>query len=480
MFSKIPVQLFLTYALPFLLFSCKGMKQAAAPEPLKIPETFRQDTSRESVGDMSVKNFFSDSLLVSLIEKAIQSNPDVLIATQRIEASRAFLLQSKGAYLPSISGDAFSGTTRYGDYTMNGVGNFDTNLSPNTKAEKKIPNPTPDYFLGFSSTWELDIWGRLRNKKRAAYSRMLATEKGKHLIITSLVAEVAELYFTLLILDQELQIIRNNIILQQQAVETILILKKGGRTNELAVRQSTAQLLNTKSLEFFILQDIIATENTLNFLLGRFPQEIPRSKTINRDFFPGKISSGIPADMLLRRPDIQQAELDLRASEQELKSARAAFMPALKITGLAGYNAFAPGVLIKSASLTYGILSGLTAPIFQGNRIKAGYRASQASNREAYHQYQKTILNGFREVHTDLARIENYQKAVDLKDQEVDTLHQAVTSADALFRAGYASYLEVIITQKNALEAQLGLINTRKEQYMSWINLYRSLGGGWK
>ena len=463
------------------LLSCKGMKQVMAPSTLQVPEVFVKDSSKESVADLSVKEFFSDSILVSLIENTIRNNPDVLIAAQRIEGSKAYLLQSKGAYLPFISGDVIAGTTKYGGYTMNGVGNFDTNLSQNVKGgDKKIPNPTPDYLLGFTSSWELDVWGRLRNKRRAAYSRLLASEKGRHLVITSLVAHIAELYFTLLILDQELLIIRNNIKLQQKAVETILILKEGGKTNELAVRQSAAQLLSTQSLEYIILQEITATENTLNFLSGRFPQEIPRRKKTDLPIFPKKISSGIPSDMLLRRPDIQQAEWELRASAQELKSARAAFLPSLKITGLGGYNAFSLSLLSRPASITAGILAGLSAPLLQGKRIKANYKGAIASNFEAYYNYQKTILNGFREVHTDLARIENYRKSVELKNKQVETLHQAVTSADALFRAGYASYLEVIITQKNVLEAEIGLINMEKEQYISLINLYRSLGGGWK
>lgn len=447
----------------------------------QLPKTFVGDTSSNSIGQLSVKDFFKDEELKKLIDTALTYNPDLNSVIQRISIARANYSISKWSLFPSFNARLSAGVEKYGDYTMNGVGNFDTNLSPNINDNQKIPNPVPDYFLGLNSSWEIDVWGRLRNLKKAAYKKYLASEKAKQLTTSILVASIAESYYTLVVLDKELEIINNNIKLQQKAVETVQLLKEGGKTNELAVDQMSAQLLNTKSLKVEIEQIIIETENHLNFLAGRFPQPINRGTTLEKQFTPEIINAGIPATTLLRRPDIQESELLLKASENEVKAARAAFLPALNITSYSAYNSFNASLLFNTpSSLAYGVLSGLTGPIFNRNSIRSNFRSSIANNREAYFQYQKNILKAVEEVNSKLKRIENYNIISSIKRDEVNMLHQAVTSSNDLFMAGYASYLEVIIAQKNVLEAEIGLINAQKEQLTSTIELYRALGGGWE
>ncbi|WP_285547237.1 TolC family protein, partial [Dyadobacter frigoris] len=198
-------------------------------------------------------------------------------------------------------------------------------------------------------------------------------------------------------------IIQKNITLQQSAVENIKIQKEGGRANELGVRQFTAQLLNTQSLEIQINQRMVEAENSLNLLLGRFPQKITRSRTLNENL-PDRVQAGIPSKMLVRRPDIQQAELELLANHADLQAARLAFLPSLNITGLLGFNAFKGSLLFNPGSIAYNALGGLAAPIFNRKGLKAGQKRFEAASIESLYAYNKAILTGFQEVSTSLKK----------------------------------------------------------------------------
>lgn len=465
-----------------LLFvsGCKMMQPVKQSAPISTPETFANQSDSIGVGAMQWKSFFKDPNLIALIDTALMNNPDLKIAVQRIEAARSNVLLSKGALLPAVGVEVSGGGRKFGDYTMDGVGNYDTNFSENIDEDRRLPAPfMPDYFAGFRSTWEVDIWGKLRTQRRAAYNRFLASEKGKHLVTTSLIAQVSSLYYELLGMDSELSIIQKNIALQQSAVENIKIQKEGGRANELGVRQFTAQLLNTQSLEIQINQRIVEAENNLNLLLGRFPQKIQRPGKLNENL-PERVQAGIPSQMLTRRPDVQQAELDLLANNADLQAARLAFLPSLNITGMLGYNAFKSALLFNPGSLAYSALGGLAAPIFNRKALKAGQKRFEAASIESLYTYNKAILTGFQEVSSSLKKIENTKKIADFKTQEVDVLQQAVATSRDLFLTGYATYLEIITAQKNVLEAELALTEVRKDQHLALIELYRSLGGGWE
>ncbi|WP_128547629.1 TolC family protein [Larkinella soli] len=469
-----------------LTLSMSGCRLLAPPEqttrPSKVdsPVTFIGNTDTTSLGDADWRTFFSDPDLESLIDTALARNPDVQIMAQRVEMARSQFQFTRGALVPTVDAVVSAGFDKYGTYTMNGVGNFDTNLSNNVKGNKKVPNPAPDYFLGFRSTWEIDLWGKLRNRKQAAFVRFLSSEKGRHLMVTSLVAEVARLYYTLLALDAEMEIIRENIRLQQTAVELVDVQKAAGRVTELAVQQFTAQLLNTRSLEGQVHQQIVETENQLNLLLGRFPQPIARRKNLRDQQLPALVRAGVPMQMLRRRPDIRQAELEMEAARIDVEVARAEFLPSLALTPYLGLNAFRASVLFDPASVAMGMVAGLTAPVFNRRYLKANYNLSEARSREAFLHYQKAILSGFSDVVTDLRGIENFRNVANLKAQEVAMLEQATGVSKELFATGYASYLEVITAQRSVLEAKLAQINVKRAQFHWLIDLYRSLGGGWQ
>lgn len=459
------------FPLLWLISSCKVAEGPQLPSPTTMPTAFNGSTDTSSLGDIAWKNFFRDEQLVNLIDVALHNNPDLLGAVQRIEVARADYDISRGALLPSVDARL---RVRSGDI-------YNNTLDGTIYGDRNTVTQTQNHFLGLVSTWEIDLWGRLKNRRRAAYARFLASEKGQHLLTTTLVSEVARLYYELLGLDNELETVEKNIQLQENALEIIKIQKIGGRATELAVQQFHAQLLRTKSLGFEKRQQIIEAENRLNLLLGRYPQHIPRGLSILKQDLPSVIQAGVPSDMLLRRPDIQQAELELLAAKADVEAARAAFLPAFTITPYAGLHTRSLTSLFSTPeSIVLGFLGGLTAPIFQNRQIRADFNRAAAMNMEGFYSYQKSILTGYQEVVSNLQRVENYRSAYDLRKQETEVLLQAVSTSNELFMAGYASYLEVITAQTSVLEAELSMTNTRKEIFLSTIDLYRALGGGWK
>ncbi|MFD2573628.1 TolC family protein [Spirosoma soli] len=464
-----------------LLFSsCQVYKPLSQAPTQPLPASFTNSTDSSSIGTKNWRTFFDDPFLVRLIDSALAGNVDLRIATQRIETARAAFEYSRGYLVPSVNAVVAAGVDRYGQYTQNGVGNFDTNLSENVRGDRRVPNPVPDYFVGARSTWEVDLWGKLKNQRKAAYLRFLASERGRHLVITSLVAEVARHYYALLALDGELEILQKNINFQQNAVDLVRIQKQAGRVTELAVQQFTAQLINTRSRQGQVQQQIVETENQLNRLLGRFPQPIARGKSLQERELPGQVSAGVPTQMLVRRPDVRQAELQLQATNVDVDVARAEFLPSLNLTAYLGLNAFRTSVLVNPGSVAAGLLGGLSAPILNRRFLKANYRQSVAQSQEALYNYRQTILTGFGEVVSSLRGVENYRTVAELQAQEVNVLGQAVTTSKDLFAGGYATYLEVITAQRSVLEAELALINTKRAQFLSLTDLYRALGGGWE
>lgn len=463
-------------------FSChKIFAPVKEPQSLDTPKNFgKENNDTISVAQNNWKAFFDDKNLIELIEIALQNNQDLQIVLQKIEKSKADLMLAKGYFLPTVQANISAGIDKFGDYTMNGVGNFDTNLSPNIDVQQRIPNPTPDLFLGFRSSWEIDIWGKLKNNKKSSLARFMATQEAKNVITTEIVTQIALLYYELLALDAELDVIKKNINLQEQVLKVMQIQKEAGKATELAVKQSSALLLRTRSLENTLKIQIIQLENQINFLLGRFPQEVKRTN----DFPDKKLlvysSLGLPTQMLRQRPDIRQAEWQLKATEADVQVAQRAFLPSLNINASLGYNAFKSSLLFNPASLAYGLLGSLATPLLQNKALKRNQKIAIAEFYEAHAQYQKTVLKSFQEVHTFIKILENLEKAYDFRRQEVEELTKAVSTSQDLFIAGYANYLELITAQKSVLEAELDLFLIRRDHFLFAIQLYRALGGGWK
>lgn len=458
------------------LTSCIPTQTAKHTSTKPAPNSYSIGSDSTNVATISWKEYFSDKNLVNLIDTALINNYDVLVALQRIEAASAGVQFSKGMLLPSVSAGGVTAIRRYGLYTMDGAGNITTDILPG----QIVPVNLPDYFVALQTSWEADITGKLRNRKKAAVARYLSSVEGKNWLITNLVAEVASTYYELQALDNELEIIRENISLQEKVLAIVIIQRESGAANELAVQQFQAQLLNTKSLEVEIAQQIIEVENQINFLLGRYPQPIARDRTIPTQSIPSHIQTGVPSDLLRNRPDIKQAELELLAANADVKAARAAFYPSLNIAGGLGFQAFKTNLLFTTPqSFVFSLVGGLSAPLVNRSAIKAHFRGASANQVESLYNYQKSILNGYVEVFNQLNNINNLQRIFTFRNEEVIVLSQAIETSNELFRTGRATYLEVLLTQQAALNARLDFIDVRKRQLLSNVNIYKALGGGW-
>ena len=458
------------------LTSCVPTKTVQHTSTKPAPPLYKIGSDSANIATISWKEYFSDKNLISLIDTALINNYDVLIALQRIEAASARVQFSKGMLLPSVSAGGVAAIRRYGLYTMDGAGNATTDILPG----QIVPVNLPDYFVALQTSWEADITGKLHSRKKASVARYLSSVEGKNWLITNLVAEVASTYYELQALDSELEIIRENITLQENALSVVTIKKEAMAATELAVEQFQAQLLNTKSLEAKIDQKIIVIENQINFLLGRYPQPIMRDRTILTQTIPSQIQTGVPSDLLRNRPDIKQAEFELMAAKADVKAARAAFYPSLNITGGLGFQAFQPNLLFTTPqSFVFSLVGGLSAPLINRSAIKAHFKGASAYQVESLYNYQKSILNGYVEVFNQLNNINSLQRIFALRNEEVNVLSQAIETSSELFRTGRATYLEVLLTQQIALNARLDFIDVRKRQLLSNVNIYKALGGGW-
>lgn len=258
------------------------------------------------------------------------------------------------------------------------------------------------------------------------------------------------------------------------------IQKQASRVNELAVRKFEAEVLSSKSLEFDIQQNITETENKINFLLGRFPQPIVRDKSSFTDLVPPTVQTGLPSQLLANRPDIKQAELELAAAKLDVKVAKAQFYPSLGISAAIGYQAFNPSYLLRTPeSLIYSLAGDLAGPLINRNAIKAEYLTANAKQLQAVYDYEKTILNGYIEVANQMSKISNLQKSYDLKSKQVAALTQSIDISNDLFKSARADYFEVLMTQRDALQSKLELIETKKQQLNAVVDIYHALGGGW-
>jgi NodT family efflux transporter outer membrane factor (OMF) lipoprotein len=457
--------------------SCAMPKAVSINKTEVLPPAYQKSLDSNSIATLPKKLFFPDPSLQALIDTAIQFNADIRIAIQRIAAAKAGFGMAQGITKPSLDAVVSTGVDKFCDYTMNG--NYDMNLSPNIRKDQQIPLNMPDLFVGFRSSWEADIWGKLSNQKKAALNKYLATEQARQWVTTQVVAQVASLYYELLALDKELEILQNNIKLQENAVEIVKVQKAGGRATELAVQQFNAQLLGTKSMLNVMQQRITAIQNNLGAISGKYDFTIKRGKPITDIAIPEDIQIGIPAQLLVNRPDIREAELLLEAAGAELEASRKAFLPSLNISAYTALNSFKSSVLFSPQSLTYGLLGGLVTPVLSKNMLKGNYQLASAAQQQAFESYRKQIIYAYHEVQTELSGIEQYKKIYQLKIQETKGLQAAVAASNDLYLGGLATYLEVITAQRGVLEAELEQINSKKTVFLYLIDLYRSLGGGW-
>ncbi|MEP7322748.1 MAG: efflux transporter outer membrane subunit [Saprospiraceae bacterium] len=443
----------------------------------RAPVAYTNSTDTSNSAAINWKEFFNDKNLVALIDTALHNNLDVLMTMQEIEIAKNNILMREGLLHPRVSAGGGLGIDKVGRYTSTGAGDASTEITPG----KIVPEHLTDISLGFQASWEADIWGKLRNAKKAAFVKYLATTEGKNFVVTNLVAEIANSYYELLSLDNKLEIIRQTIQLQQNQLEIVKIQKQASMVTELALKQFEAQVYKAQALEYEVLQQITEVENRINFLLSRYPQKISRDTASLTTLIPNRMNAGIPSQLLKNRPDIKQAELELQVAKLDVKTAQLEFYPSLDITSTLGIQAFKPGYLFRMPeSLVYSLLGDLAGPVVNRRGIMAEFKTANALQISAMYNYQKSILTGFVEVSTELSNISNIEKVYALKSKEADVLLSSVDISNDLFKSARANYLEVLTAQRDALSTKLELVDVKERQFNAVINLYKSLGGGWR
>ena len=470
--------LLLTGTVSCILFTaCKVPALVTAPQPKAAPSTYGSSGDTTNTGALKWRTFFADENLVKLIDTALVNNQELSITLQEIEISRNEIRMRHGRILPTVTAGGAAGIEKVGRYTSQGAGDASADITPG----KGVPDWLPDFRLGLFANWEVDAWKKLRTAKKAAITRYLATVEGRNFVITNLVAEIANSYYELLALDNQLQIVKQTILLQQNALEIVRIQKQAAAATELAVKKFEAEVLNSQSTEFDIRQQITAKENSLNFLLGRYPQPISRDTSGILMLVPSQVATGIPSQLLINRPDIKQAELELAAAKLDVTVARAEFYPSFNISAGLGLQAFSPKYIYRlPESVLFSLAGDVAGPLINKNAIKAEYSSANARQIQAVYNYERTILNAYMEVSTELSNIKNRDQIFTLKSKQVNTLSATIEIANDLFKSSRANYLEVLLTQRDALESKLQLIETRLSQFNSVTNIYRALGGGWK
>lgn len=450
-------------------------RKADAPLPANYTAATADTTSISA--KVNWREFFNDPNLTQLIDTALVNNKEVNIMLQRISMAKNEVYARKGEYKPFVRGGAATEVEKVGAFTRSGA--VEKNLE--IKDGKEFPELLGNFQLGLFASWELDVWHKLRNSRDVAVLEYLSGVEGRNFLITNLVAEIANSYYELIALDNQLQNLENNIKIQQDALNVVKLLQQAGRVTSLAVKRFEAEVQKNQSNIYDLRQQIIVVENRINFLVGRTPRPITRSSNNFLQMVPPAVQTGIPSQLLQNRPDIRQAELEMAAAQLNIKVARANFLPSFGISAGLGYQAFNPKYLLQTPeSLLFSLAGDAVTPLVNRNAIIAEYGNAGARQVEAAYEYEQKILNAYQEVATQVSNIQNLASEYDLKSQQVESMTQSIEIANLLFQSARADYMEVLLTQRDALDARAELIETKKFQLTATVDLYKALGGGWQ
>jgi multidrug efflux system outer membrane protein len=435
---------------------------ASVPQEYRAPAP-QQAAAAPSLGNEQWWQVYQDPVLTQLIHTALAQNYDVRIAAARVLQAQAQVGITRSNQLPSASvgADVFS--------------------EQNPKVSKVFPAYQVNAGeLNLSVIWNLDFWGKYRRQTEAARAQLLATEWGQRAVLSSLVANVATAYFQLRALDSELEISMRTLGSRQQSVHLIQVLESHGSSSGLDLSQAQ-QLLYTASETIPDLErQIQQQENLLSILLGENPGVIPRGRPLTEQPAPESVPSGLPSELLERRPDVRQAEQNVIAANAQIGVAKAAFFPSVSLTGVGGLESNALHHFITQPAETwYGAFS-VSQPVFQGGALKSQLRLARASWQEAVLSYQQTVQNALEQVSNSLVAS---QKDREFREQQ-ELLTKAAQQTDqlsgVLYKNGGASYLQVLTSETNYFSAELNLVQAQLNERLALVQLYQALGGGWQ
>jgi len=459
------------WAIFAILTGCK-VQSIETPKDA-VPQTYRNISSQDStsIADLEWKQFFTETALVQLIDSAVAKNNDLQIAQKNIESAQWQLKQSKWNNVPQLDFQINAASNRLSDNSLNG-------LSTSSFLGK---SHIEDYNAAFGLSWEADIWGKMRNRKRQALAVYLQSEEAKKAVQTLVVANVSKGYFNLLMMDAQLAVAKKNLILNDSTIFVINLQFQAGQVTSLAKQQAEAQQLVAAKLIPELEQQIAIQENALSVITGTFPNSKKRGKMLNDIAIVENLATGIPSSLVSRRPDVKSAELELQAANAKVGIAKAYMYPALNITAAGGTNSFEISNWFNIPASLFGTVAGsLTQPILQNKKLRTQYEVAKIEREKAVIQFRQSVLVAVGEVSDALVSIEKLKTQYEISSQRVKVLQTAVKNADMLFKNGMAGYLEVITAQGNLLQSEIELAYLKKSRLDANIELYRALGGGWR
>ena len=442
-----------------LLNSCHIYRDYQRPEGLPVDSLYRDinpsevaDTS--NLGMLSWKEVFRDTCLQRLIEYGLQNNTDMQVALLRVDQAQAQLKSAKLAFLPSLT------------------------LSPQgTLTSTDGGKALKTYELPVQASWEIDLFGKLRNAKQETLASLLQQQAYRQAVQSELIASVANSYYSLLMLDEQVEISVETLDVWKEQIRTMEARLKVGEETENAVTQARASLYELEASYNDLLRQQRETENTLCTLLGTTAREIERGRLYEQTF-PQQFSAGVPLSLLSRRPDVVQAEMELAAAYYSTNQARSAFYPSLTLSGSAGWTNSLGQVVTNPGGWILSAVASLSQPIFNRGKLISNLRVSKDEEQIALLNYKQAILNAGEEVNNALYAIESVERNLTIHTNQCRQLERTVQTSESLYRTGNASYLELLTARQSLLNARLNLVTDKFTYCQSIINLYSSLGGG--
>lgn len=434
---------------------------------MDMPQSFRFE-EREALDTAGTDWWkeFQDPVLDSLIADALANNRNVKIAAANIEQAAGALTQTRSPLFPQIT---YSGAAARERTSENNWGPL---------ASAIIPNPVNSFQLLAGATWEIDLWGRIRRLSEAARASLLATQEARRGVILSLVSSVAASYIQLRGLDEQLVIARRNLDAYGESVKLFELQFKYGQVSQMTVEQARSQYQTAAAVIPRIESQIAQTENSLSFLLGRSPGPIPRGKSISQ-LVPPAIPSGLPSQLIERRPDLAQAEQSLIAANAQIGAAKALYFPTISLTGALGMESSELSNLFKGPSRAWSYAGSFTGPIFAGGAIYGQVQQAEGAQKAALQSYENAILGAFADV--DNALVARQKLTEQLKSQEalVGALGEYTRLAWMQYTGGYTAYLTVLNAESTLFTAELDDAQIRSSELIAYINIYKAMGGGW-
>ena len=442
--------------LPFIFTGCAVGPKYARPA-IQPPATFytEQQASTNSAADMAWWELFKDPVLQGLVRDALKSNYDLELALKRVEEERALLGVSRSQYYPQVS----YGTSIAGQQ------------SPT------IPNHTY-YSFSFSTFWEIDLFGRIRKQNEAQRAVYFASEEARRDVRILVTSDVAQAYFRLRALDEQLEIARRTVQSFQETLDLFERKFQGGASSGLEVARAQAALSNVAAVIPDLERQIVAQENALDLLLGRNPGPIVRGAALAEQYDPPQVPAGLPATLLERRPDLRETEQNLIAANARVGVAKANFFPTISLTGLFG------GVSPQLSELTasgkaWSLAGNLAGPLFTAGRLKNEYRASFAVRDQAKISFEQAVTRAFGEVSTSLSAHQQLAMAYREQLKSVEAYRESVRLSFIRYDSGLSSYFEIVDAQIQLFPAESSSVAYDLGRKLAMVDLYRALGGGW-